>query len=424
MKLIYLVLDGASDGLIEKTALKAAYKPGLDSIAPKSLCGLMYTIGKGIAPESDSAVLSILGYDPHKYYTGRGPLEALGAGMRIREGYEVAFRANFATVDPQTMRIIDRRCGRDLRSEEAKELAEALDGMDLGTYDGYVRVKATIGHRAVVIIGSRSLNLSGNVSNTDPAYVKKGLISVAAKSYEMKVSKCEPLDDTPEASRTARLTNIFTRKAIQILDEHPLNLRREREGRLKANAVLLRDSGDRLPRVEPIGTKFNRSFSAIVEMPVEKGIARLLEMRVAEAPPPTGVRAKDYAIRLEATLRLLKENDVVYVHLKGPDEPGHDGDFQGKVKALEDIDKYLVIPLLGRIDLDSTAILVTSDHSTPWTLRTHSDAPVPVLLYVPGVKGDGFNKFCEENCAKGSLGLIEHGWLLLPKVFEVMKEKR
>jgi len=199
-------------------------------------------------------------------------------------------------------------------------------------------------------------------------------------------------------------------------------LAREKLGKLKANVILLRDSGDKLPAVEPIKEKFGLSFSAIAEMPVEKGIARLLKMEVAEVPPPTKDKEKDYKQRLEATLELLKKFDVTYVHLKGPDEPGHDGDFEGKVKAIELIDRYYVSKLLDVIDLESTAIIVTSDHATPWTLKAHSDDPVPVLFYKPGIKSDGIKRFCEKACAKGSLGIFEHGWQLLPFVVSELKK--
>jgi len=422
LKLIYLVIDGAPDKVKDKTSLSTADTPALDYLASISKCGLMYTISEGIAPESDAAVFSILGYDPEKSYTGRGPIEALGAGLSFKQGYEVAFRANFATVKDETLELLDRRCGRDLKTEEAMELAKAVDNMDLEKFDGYARVTATVGHRAVVVIGSKSYKLSGNVSNTDPAYEKKGYISIALKNFEMKVSKCKPLDDTKEAAITAELANIFTEKSFKILDSHPVNLAREKLGKLKANVILLRDSGDKLPAVEPIKEKFGLSFSAIAEMPVEKGIARLLKMEVAEVPPPTKDKEKDYKQRLEATLELLKKFDVAYVHLKGPDEPGHDGDFEGKVKAIELIDRYYVSKLLDVIDLESTAIIVTSDHATPWTLKAHSDDPVPVLFYKPGIKSDGIKRFCEKACAKGSLGIFEHGWQLLPFVVSELKK--
>ncbi|HIQ03873.1 MAG TPA: 2,3-bisphosphoglycerate-independent phosphoglycerate mutase [Desulfurococcales archaeon] len=422
-KLIYLVIDGAPDRLVDKpTSLEKAFKPGLDSLARKAKGGMVYTIAKGVAPESDAAVLSILGYDPYKDYTGRGPLEALGVGLKIREGYEVAFRANFATIDAKTLRIIDRRCGRDLTSEEARELAKAIDNLELEVYDGYARVIATVGHRAVVVIGSKSHKLSDNIENTDPAYKRHGKLSIAVKNYERKITKCKPLDTTIEAKITAELVNIFTKKVIEILETHPINNERAKKGKLKANAILLRDAGARLPKVENINTKFKRSFASIVEMPVERGIAVLLGMHDEKVPPPTKDKKADYELRLEKTLKLIDKYDVVYVHLKGPDEPAHDGKFEDKVKSIEQIDKYYVQPLINSIDLSKIAILVTSDHTTPWTLRTHTDDPVPFIVVAKNLEPDGLNRFTESECySKGKLGIIEHGWLLLPKILKIIE---
>lgn len=419
-KLLYLVLDGMADSINDpETTLEKANTPGLDFIARNGVCGLMYTIAKGIAPESDSAVLSILSYDPHKYYVGRGPIEALGANLTLKEGYEVAFRANFATIDPRTKRIVDRRVGRSLSTREAKGLAKALDGIDLGVYDGYARVKATIGHRAVVIIGSRRYKLSPMVENSDPAYTRRGLISIASKKVEPYIRRVKPLDDTEESRRTAELANAFTEKSIEILDKHPINEERRRRGLLPANAILLRDAGGSIPKVTPVNEKFKLKFALIAEMPVELGIGRLIGAYVVEVPPPSGNPKEDCELRLEKTLELLKEYDVVYVHLKGPDEPGHDGNFELKKKKIEEIDKYFVQPFLETMTSD-TAILVTADHATPPSIRAHTDDPVPVALYAKGVEPDNVDKFSEKACKNGKLGLIEHGWLLLPKVLRLL----
>ena len=418
VKLLYLVLDGMADSLSdEKTTLEIAEKPGLDYIAEKGICGLMYTIGKGVAPESDAAVISILGYEPWKYYTGRGPLEALGAGLNLIEEYEVAFRANFATVEPETKKIIDRRVGRSLSTEEAKELANAVDGLK---YDGYVRVKATIGHRAVVIIGSKSHKLSPMVENSDPAYRREGLISVAVEKIEPYIRKIEPLEDTLEARITAELANEFIDKAIDILDKHPINKARREKGLLPANAILLRDAGNRVPKAIPLPIKYNAKFALLAEMPVELGIGRAFGAYVKEVPPPTGDPAKDYRVRLEHTLMLLRDYDIVYVHLKGPDEPGHDGNYELKKKRIEEIDQYFVQPLLQWMP-ENLAILVTADHATPPSIRAHSDDPVPVALMSPNIEPDEVKKLTEKECSKGKLGIIEHGWELLPKVLDLIK---
>ncbi|MCD6487713.1 MAG: 2,3-bisphosphoglycerate-independent phosphoglycerate mutase [Desulfurococcales archaeon] len=420
VKLLYLVLDGMADRLEDPvTTLEKAEKPGLDYIARNGVCGLMYTIGKGIAPESDAAVISLLGYDPHKYYTGRGPLEALGAGLTIKPGYEIAFRANFATVDPVTKKLIDRRVGRSLSTEEARELAKAVDNLELGIFDGYARVKATIGHRAVVLIGSRTQKLSPMVDNSDPAYARKGLISIALENPSLYIKEIKPLEQTLEAETTAKLANIFTEKAIEILDKHPINMERRRKGLLPANAILLRDAGGDIPRAKPLSEKYGGRFSLLAEMPVELGIGRAFGADVAEAPLPTGDPEKDYRIRLEKTLELLKSYDIVYVHLKGPDEPGHDGDLELKKKKIEDIDKYFVRPLLKKMSSD-VAILVTADHATPPSVKAHTDDPVPVVIMWKELEPDNVDKLTEKHCRQGRLGIIEHGWELLPRALELI----
>ncbi len=423
-KYIILVLDGAADRIEDSpTSLERAHTPGLDTLAKVAVGGVFYPIDKETAPESDAAVLALLGYDPYKYYTGRGPIEALGAGIRIKEGWEVAFRANFATVDPKTRRIVDRRVGRSLTTEESRELAKALDGMRLSKYGGYVRFVATVGHRAVVIIGSTEYKLSDAVSNIDPAYERKGRVSVAVKNYEPYIAYCRPLDDSLESKITCELVNEFVEKAIEVLDSHPLNIEREKKGLPKANAVLLRDAGVRLPRVDPISKIYNKEFGAVVEMPVERGVAIITGMEIAEVPPPTPDKAYDYDLRLKATLDLLKRVDVVYVHLKGPDEPGHDGDIEGKIKAIELIDRYFVQPLIDAIDLNNVAVIVTADHPTPPKVKAHTSGPVPIIVaYANLPRRDSLTKFSEKECLeKGSLGVIEHGYEVLRTVFSLVE---
>lgn len=415
-KLLYLVIDGVADSLSDQiTTLEKAVKPGLDTIAKNGICGAMYTVGKGVAPESDEAVISILGYDPHEVYPGRGIIEALGAGLTIREGYEIAFRANFATIEPETKKLIDRRVGRSLETREAQELAKALDNIELGKYEGYARVKATIGHRAVVIIGSKSHRLSPMVSNNDPAYQRKGLLSIAVTKYEPYLKEVVPLEDSDEARITAELANIFIDKSIEILDKHPINNERREKGLLPANVLLLRDAGGEIPNVISLNKRYGCNVTVLAEMPVEIGIGRLLGAYTVKLEPPTGDPKYDYSLRLEKTFEALKNYDIVYVHLKGPDEPGHDGDFANKKKRIEDIDKYYVQPLIENKP-DELAILVTGDHATPPSKRTHTDDPVPIALWIPNIEPDNVNKYTERECIKGELGIYEHGWLLLPDI--------
>ena len=391
-------------------------------MAGNSVCGSVITVARGIAPESDVAVMSLLGYEPDKYYTGRGPLEALGAGIDFRPG-DVALRANFATVDPKTRRIIDRRVGRSLTSAEAKELASALDGMSLRGGEAKALFRATIGHRGVLVLRHKYAKLSADITNTDPAYERIGRISHARKEFEPYISRAKPLTDTPEARLTADLVNEFTDKAIGILDNHPVNQERRRKGLLPANAVLLRDAGDSLPQAPPFPEKFGFTMASIVEMVVERGIARALGIRDVDIGLDIESTPKETLLAREAEVaaKALKDYDGVYVHLKGPDEPGHDGDFKGKLRAVELIDKYFFGRILDLINVEKTLIVVTSDHATPWDLKAHSDDPVPLMVSNPTLP-EKHPRFSETTCNKGTLGTLEGGYRIIPTIIELSKK--
>ncbi|MEM2876439.1 MAG: alkaline phosphatase family protein [Candidatus Bathyarchaeia archaeon] len=411
--MLYLVLDGAADKINGMTPLEEADVEGLSEVAKSAKCGLQYSIGRGIAPESDVAVLSILGYNPHEGYTGRGPLEALGIGVRINEGKEIVFRGNFATVDPEDLKIIDRRSGRDLSSREAKELSEALNSSRLNSPEEYFRVYPTNEYRNIVVFGSK-LGVSDKVSSTDPAYIQLTRISVAQRSYEPYVKRCVPLEETEEALRTAKAVNTFTEESVKVLDNHPVNCERASRGKLKANCIILRQPGGSFPKMKPINEVYGLKFGCIAEMAVEKGVAKLLGMEYIESEPVPEDPSRDLTLKLNAVHRLMGSIDVLYVHLKEPDERGHDGDFEKKVEAIETIDRFFVRKILNKYGLEDLSFLVTSDHATPWRLKTHSDDPIPFMVASKRIKPDGIKKFCERECSKGSLGILEHGWLLLP----------
>ena len=409
-KVLYVVLDGLGDrpipALGNQTPLEAAKTPGLDSLAEKGICGTMYPVGKGIAPESDIAVISILGHDPHRYYTGRGPLEAHAVGVEVRDG-DVAFRANFSTVG-ENFEIVDRRAGRNLTTEEATDLSREINKkVKLTSYPATFVFKNTVEHRAVLVIRSEDKPLSGQVSNTDPAYGREGLLGVALKTFEKKVQKCEPLADAmdPEAAKiAAALTNEFTEKSHKVLNEARINKKRVKEGKLAANIILNRDAGDGLPKFATMNERYGMNFGCIVEMPVERGIALLTGMHPIEVPVAQESLEERYGIVVQAVLDNLPKFDGMYVHIKGPDVPGHDGDYELKKDIIEKIDEFFVVPLLGKVDLAQTVFIVTADHSTPCLMKVHSDDPVPILVAGGHIQPDAVKKFSEKECEKGELG--------------------
>ncbi len=419
MKILYVVLDGASDGLARKpTSLEVAHTPNMDSLASNSMCWLAYTIRPRVAPESDAAVMSLLGYDVNVYYPGRGPLEAIGAGLEMPPG-SIALRANFATVEPNTMRIIDRRVGRNLTSREARILAESIDGIRLET--AVARFKATIGHRGVLVLYDENVNLDPRITNTDPAYKRVGAISEAVDKWEPYVQEARPLVNELGARRAAELVNEFTRKAIEILDRHPINVERRSKGMLPANAILLRDAGARPYKVPDFSSKFGFTMGSIVEMVVEKGISRLLGIRDFSVDIESyDDRRKLLVDEARIAINALKEVDGVYVHLKGPDEPGHDGDFDEKVKRIEDIDRYFFGSIMDKLSED-VFVIVTSDHSTPWWAKSHTSDPVPVMLSNPRIS-NRVNAFNELVCDKAREGIIERGHMILPTILEAINK--
>ena len=425
MKLIYVVIDGLGDlpikELGDETPLGFAETPNLDSLASKGRLGLMYTVGKGIAPESDIAVISILGYDPFKYHVGRGPIEAYGAGLSMKDG-DLALRCNFATLGPDK-KIVDRRVGRTLTTEEASKLSEAINQeVKLESFPAEFEFKNTLGHRAVLVIKSKDLPLSAEITNTDPAYERVKGLGIAKPEFEMVLKECMPLEDTEEARRAAQLVNEFTEKSHEVLDRHEVNKRREAEGELKANVILSRDAGDEIPRFFNINEHYGVRFACLADMPVERGISRIAGMHLIDIPPPTKDMKADSDLRIRRLMEIYPSFDCFYIHIKGPDEPGHDGDFKRKAKIISEIDKFFFGELLSRIDLKETLICVTADHSTPCSLKGHSDDPVPLLIAGGNIKPDGITKFSEKTCKNGSLGLLKHGTELIPMLMKILKE--
>ena len=409
-KIVYVILDGLGDDPLDalngKTPLEAAHTPHLDSLAARGLNGYVTTVGEGIAPESDIAVFAILGYDPHEHHTGRGPLEAVGAGLDVKQG-DLAYRVNFATVerDGDGWAIADRRVGRDLTSEEAHALAAEVQekvAIPGASFD----FRATIGHRGVLVFRSDEGPLSAEVENSDPAYGRRGALGVALETFDNHVVHVAPVsghDDDSAAQRAADLTNEWLRASFEVLEASDVNRKRTAAGKLPGNFILTRDGGDHLPDLVPFKEKFGPEMGCFVEMPVELGIARLTGMGIVEAP--TGIPAvEQYEAWAKLALEAIAGYDGLYIHIKGPDVPAHDGDHDGKIASIEEIDSIFFAGLLDDLDMKRCIVAVTADHSTSCARKAHTDGPVPLLVAGGNIRSDGVESYGETASRRGSLG--------------------
>ncbi len=419
-----IVLDGLGDRPHPDTGgispVEAAATPNLDRLLTLGRLGQVVLIGPGIAPESDAGVFALLGYDPRKDSPGRGVLEAEGVGITMAAG-DVALRLNFATSDGAGL-VLDSRVGRTLSTEEAHQLARSLTDADLLGADGIrAEVRATVGHRGVLWLHPTSGSaLSPEISNADPFYERVGGMGQARAAPEPRIRDVRALVAGESAERTARAVNDLLSRAAPILAGHPVNARRALRGRKIANALLVRNAGatGESP-IETFAHRYGFAGAAVTEMPVERGIARVLGLADLYVGPMGADRDAALAERARVTRDALERFPFVYVHLKGPDEPGHDGNAPLKREIVEALDRSFFGPFLAGLDLTRVRLAVTADHATPCILKGHSDDPVPLLLAGAGVDAeppspDGTaRKFGERSAARGSLGTVE-GRQVLP----------
>ena len=388
MKGMVLVMDGMGDRPIKElnnqTPLQAAKTPNMDKMAERGITGIMDSIAPGVIPGSDTAHLSILGYDPYEVYTGRGPFEASGVGVEVIPG-DIAFRCNFSTSDENGI-ITDRRAGRV--REGTDKLVETLNTMKIeGHEDIQIIFKESTGHRAVLVL--RGEGLSGKVSDADP------------KVEGNKPKEVIPLDDTPEAQKTADILNKVVPKTYEMIKDHPVNLERIENGEPPANIVIPRGAGA-VPSVPSINEKYGVNSACIAETGLIMGIGRFAGMDIIEMEDVTGgVDTNLYNIR-DTILDQVKnsDHDFFLINIDGADEAGHDGDTQAKVDFLEKVDEIVMSELLK---LEDVYIFLTADHCTPISVLNHSGDPVPILINGPEVRVDDVTEYHEYATAKGGL---------------------
>lgn len=398
MKGVFVIIDGAADlpcaSLGDKTPLEAAKTPNLDIIAKKSKIEHCYTVGENVAPESSSAIVSLLGFDPN--FAPRGPLEAMGAGIPLKRG-DLALRCNFATVDGLAEgNILDARAGRTLTTKEAKILAEAINKNVKLPYK--FEFHSTTQHRAVLVFRG---GFSDNISNADPFYGA----GISTPALNPKIVYSKPLDEEDDSLLSANLLNGFIRHSHEVLNKHPINIIRAKRGLFAANILLCRDPGN-----GPV--KFNKMkgrWLALGYMPLEKGIAEAAGMDLFKFKYPEMKGIDVYANlhaglneAVEKAVTMLKKNrdkyDYFYIHFKETDIPGHDNKPHEKVKMIEVIDHKFFSFLKDFID--DKKLIVTADHTTSCTKKIHTSDPVPVLLYPHEITEEG-RRFTEAEGRKG-----------------------
>ncbi len=362
-KIVLIVLDGLGglpDALTGRTELETANTPNLNSLAVKGICGLIDIVGRGITPGSAPGHLALFGYDPFRFIIGRGVLEAVGIDFSLEVG-DVAARGNFCTIDKAGL-VTDRRAGR-ISNDECIELCRLLDGLVMD--DIQVLVCPVREHRFVVIF--REEGLDAAVTDSDPQ--QTGVAPRVITALQ------------PKANRVADVANRFVAQAKKTLAGH-----------YPANMILLRGFSQR-PRLPTMGEIYRLEPAAISVYSMYRGLARLLGMEVLK----TGTNIED-------EFTTLKQNydtyDFFFLHIKGTDSAGEDGDFERKVRVIEEADRVLS----SLISLEPDVIIVTGDHSTPAVLKGHSWHPVPVLLYSKWCRPDRVSEFSESACVSGGLG--------------------
>jgi len=344
-------------------------------------------------------------------------IEGIGIGIDFKDG-DLALRGNYSTLNEEGI-ITDRRAGRQIEREDADGIAREIEEkIKFSDPDTSVVVSPTIGHRVTVRIRVKSRKLSSKITNTDPAYSNIGGMGVAkAVGDFLKIEKCLPLEETEDAKFTANLVNEFSEQSINILKDSKINKKRQEQNKKQLSCILLRDAGNKYPNVIPINEKYTMKFSCIVDMPVELGISEVLKMKVFEAGGLT-----DYEEKARVAAKAMETQNAIYVHLKGPDEFGHDGDAIGKMKNIEEIDQRFFKTLVENIDSSKVAIIISADHSTPCIYKGHSDDPVPILVSGDFIKKDGTTRMTEEQAKKGSIGLLQGAEVVL-KSLELIKSQ-
>ncbi len=392
MKYVILIPDGMSDYPVEelmgRTPLEVANTPNMDSIAREGIVGLVNTIPKGMVPGSDVANLAILGYDPKQYYAGRGPLEAANLGVELKEG-EVAFRCNLITAESD--KLIDYSAGHISTKESSiliKFLDKQLGGENLKFYSG-------ISYRHLAVIKTDNVDGLLQVKCLPPHDIMGG-----------KISK-----NLPKGKEASLLSDLIQRSR-EVLTKHEINQVRIDLKENPANMIWLWGQGIK-PQMPKFMDKFGLSGSVISAVDLIKGIAKIIGLEVIKVPGATGYYDTNYKGKAEHAIEALKKDDFVFVHVEATDEAGHNGDLRMKISCIEKFDQEIVGRILEYLKVNGDfRILVSPDHATPVSIRTHASDPVCFTMCGKGIDASGVEEFSEKT-AKEANFVIEKGHELM-----------
>ncbi|MCX8153595.1 MAG: cofactor-independent phosphoglycerate mutase [Candidatus Bathyarchaeota archaeon] len=395
MKYVLVVGDGMADyplpELGGRTPLQAAHKPNMDAIAAKGRSGLLRTVPEGLNPGSDVAILSVLGFNPQECYTGRGALEAAARGIKLAKN-DVAFRCNLVTEKDGV--LVDYSAGH-ITSKDSVPLIEAVKSTC--EKKGEIEFYPGLDYRHFLIL--RKAPYALQVECAPPHDV-----------IGTEVAKILPKAKLQDAERTAVILREAILKSKAILEAHPVNAARKREGKKPGNMIWPWGGGKK-PNLPSFMSKYSLKAAVISAVDLVKGIGIYTGMKVIDVPGATGREDTNYEGKADAALKALREHDFVLVHVEAPDEAGHAGDYKLKVKTIEDLDRRL----LGRIIeglMEPYAIAVLPDHPTPINVRTHTREPVPFVIKAPNLEPDEVQKFDEESARKGGFGLVNQGGIV------------
>lgn len=405
MKYLVLLCDGMADThndkiLGGKTPMELAYKPFMDELASKSEVGMCKTVAEGLKPGSDVANLSVMGYDPFVCYTGRSPLEAASIGVSLKDS-DVALRCNIVTLSDEEnyedKTMVDY-CAGDISTAEAHEIIKTIDEK----------------------LGNEIYKFYGGVSYRHCLVVDKGTTDLGEMTPPHDISG-RVIGEYLSSSQNAAPLIELMKKSYDILKDHPVNLKRRAEGKNEANSIWLWGEGKK-PQLQNFKEKNGVCASIVSAVDLLKGIGICAGAEIPDVKGATGYLDTDFEAKTKAGIESFENGtDLVYLHFEAPDECGHRGEAENKVKAIEEIDKRSLKMMLEYLDSsgDDYRILIMPDHPTPLETKTHSSAPVPYLIYDSKNAKDGVKSFTEKACEESG-NFVSFGPDIMEKLLQKM----